>query len=74
MRCGGSEALSAAKQLVDHVTRFFVGDIIGCGEAGAGLWGYGGDEDFAIWRKCYGGICMPVDAVVMAVVQPWWGQ
>ena len=74
VRRGGSEALTAAKQLVDHVAGFFAGDIVGCGEAGASLGRYRGNEDFAIWRKCFAGICMPVEAIVMAVVQPWWGQ
>ena len=35
--CGGSEAVVAAKQLVDHVASFVAGDVIGCGEAGTGL-------------------------------------
>ena len=37
MGCGGSEAVVAAKQLVDHVAGFFACDVIGCGEASTGL-------------------------------------
>lgn len=72
--CGRSEAFGAAKKLVDHVSGFYAGDIIGCGEAGAGLRGYGSDEDFAVRRKHFGYVCVFIEAVVIAVVQPWWGQ
>lgn len=47
--CGG-EARGSAEEVRDHVSGFGGRNVVGCGEAGAGLGGDGCDEDLAICR------------------------